>query len=69
MAQPLRKTQLKMARLDVHLSERMKLTALMLSGDQGCTSVSEYVRVLIRADAERRGIELPEEFPLKEVKA
>ncbi len=68
MSSPLRKFQLKMVRLDVRVSERMKAMVLTLSADQGCTSVSEYVRILIRVDAERRGIELPQEFPVKEVK-
>lgn len=52
-------------RMDVHVSRRMKAVAGTLATDQGCTSVSEYLRGLIRRDAEARGFEMPETYPRK----
>ncbi len=52
-------------RMDVHVSRRMKAVAGTLATDQGCTSVSEWIRLLIRRDAEARGFDIPETYPRK----
>ena len=58
-----KKTDADITRMDVLLSQRLKRAAKTLAEDQGCTSVSEYVRNLIRKDAEARGFDVPETYP------
>jgi len=61
----MKKISLRIKRLDVKLSDKLKLAADRLARDQGCHTTSEYVRLLIRNDAERRGLVIPEVHPVR----